>query len=90
MPVDAHEQRCLPLSVSFFDNVMDTGHCRRIGARTHEPLVKTHDLLDVASELDARGREDDQVIADPLQVGDDVRGEQHGQPILGGRAHQDA
>ena len=59
----------------------------RIGARPGEQPVAGDDLVDRAGELDPRLREDDEVIADPLEVGDDVRGEDHRHAGLGDGLH---
>ena len=58
------------------------GRARRRGvrARAGEQTVAGEDLLDRAGELRAAVGEDDQVIADALEVGDDVRREDDRDP----------
>ena len=45
-------------------------------------------LGDVPGQLYLRRHQDDQVIADPLQVGDEVGGEHHGDPRFGDHLHE--
>ncbi len=66
-----------------FDDGGDTRDSARLAVRCRQPLVRPRDLGDLADELHPRRRQDDEVVADPLQVGDDVRGKQHGHaPLL--------
>lgn len=52
MPIDAHEEGSLPLGVALLDDVVHAGHGRRVGTWTDEPLVRSHDVLDVPGKLD--------------------------------------
>ena len=51
-------------------------------------MVGLEKLLDVSGDADLRVHQDDDVVADPLEVGHDVGGEQHAEPLLGHRLHQ--
>ena len=75
MAVRAHEQRRLPLGVALADHLVDARDRGGFRARAGEQAVAGEDLVDRAGELRATAREDDQLIADPLEIGDDVRGE---------------
>jgi hypothetical protein len=50
--------------------------------------VPIQQLLGGAEHLHTGGRQHDQVVADSLQVGQQVRGQHHGHALLGDRAHQ--
>ena len=58
----------------------------RVAAR--QPMVGGQQLLDVPSDLDPRADEDDEVVTDPLEVGDEVRGEDHARAVLGDDLHE--
>ncbi len=45
-------------------------------------------LIDVAGHLDLTAREDQQVIAGSFEFGDDVRGQDDRQPVLGNGFHE--
>ena len=47
-------------------------------------------LVDLAGELHAGVDEDDEVVADPFEVGDEMRGEDDAHPMLGDDFHQAA
>ena len=47
----------------------------RVAAGAGEPVVRGQQLVDVAGQLDPGADEHDQVVADPFQVGDQVRGQ---------------
>ena len=51
-------------------------------------MVGREQLFDVAGHPDLGVDQDDHVVADPFEVGDDVRGEQHTDLVLGDRLHQ--
>ena len=51
-------------------------------------MVAGQQLLDLAGDLDPRGDEDDEVIADPLEVSDEVRGEQDADAVIDDDRHQ--
>ena len=50
--------------------------------------MRTENLLDRPFELDPARREDDEVVTHALALGDDVRREHDGEPILGDGPHQ--
>jgi hypothetical protein len=54
---------------------VDTRDGGAVRARPGEQTMAGEDLLDRADELRAAVGEDDQLVADPLEVGDDVRGQ---------------
>ena len=60
----------------------------RVPARPGQPVVRREQLVDLAGERDPAGDEHDQVVADPLEVGDQVRGQHDADPVLGDDLHQ--
>ena len=61
---------------------------RRVGARAGEQPVARDDLVDRRRRAErARVREDHEVVADALEVGDDVRREHDGDPVSLDRLH---
>jgi hypothetical protein len=75
--------------VAGLDHLVHARDGLRVVAQPGQEPVARDDLLEWAGELRAGPREDHEVIADALQVGDDVRGEDHGQRTVGNRLHQD-
>ena len=61
---------------------------RQVATRTGQPVVTGDQGLDVALHPHLRVDEHDDVVADPLQVGDHVRGEQHADLVVGDGLHQ--
>ena len=57
-------------------------------ARPDQLLVLGEQIIDAAREPHPRGVQHDQVVADPFQVGQQVRGEQHRGAGIGDAAHQ--
>ena len=64
------------------------GRSLRVAPRPGQPVVRRQQRLDVAAHLDARVDQHDQVVADALDVGDEVRGQDDAQLLLGDRLHQ--
>ena len=87
MAACADEQARLPLGVALPDHLVHAGNGRRIGAWPGQQPVRREHLVDRAGELDPRLREDHEVIADPFEVGDDVRGEDHRHAGVGDDLH---
>ena len=61
---------------------------RGVLARAGQDLVLGQQRVDVAAQLDPGRGQHDQVVADPFQVGDQVRGQQDGQAAVGHRLGQ--
>ena len=59
-----------------------------VAARPDQPMVGREQVVDLARHLDPRRHQHDQVVADPLQVGDQVRGQDDADPLLGHDLHQ--
>ena len=70
--VGAHEQRRLALGVALADHLVDARDRGRVGARAGQEAVAREDLVDRPDELGVRLGEDHEVVADALEVGDDV------------------
>ena len=64
------------------------GEAGRVAAGPGEQVVRGPQVLDLAGDLHPRGDEHDQVVADPFQVGDQVRGQHHAEPLVDHRLHQ--
>ena len=79
--VGVDQQRRPRPGVAGLDHGVVARHNLGLRTRPDEHFVLSDERGDVAGELDAGRREDDEVVADPFQVGDDVRGEQHGQSL---------
>ncbi len=65
------------------DDVLVTGHPALVAARPGQPVVGGQELLHLSRHLHARVDQHDQVVAGPLQVGDQMRRQQDAE--LGGR-----
>ena len=81
--VRAHEQRRLPLGVALAHDLVQPRYVLGLVARAGQQAVRRDDLLDRADELRPAGGEDDEVVADALEVGDDVGREDDRQLALG-------
>ena len=46
-------------------------------ARSGQPVVRCEQFVDLASDLGVRVNDHDEVVADPLEIGHEVRGEDH-------------
>ena len=74
--VRADEKRRLPLGMALAHDLVQARDVVRLVARAGEEPVRRDDLLDRPDELRPARREDDEVVADPLEVGKDV-GREH-------------
>ena len=61
----------------------------RVTTGASQPVVRGEQPLDVTLDAHLGVDEHDEVVADPLQVGHHVRGEQDAELVLGDRLHQD-
>lgn len=86
--VGAHQQRGLPVGVAGPDHVRDAADRIAVVPRADQLPVRGHQVVDRAGELHLGGVEHDQVVADALQVGQQVRGEQNCGPGVRDAAHQ--
>jgi hypothetical protein len=84
----AHDQGGLPVGMAVLDHLGAGGQVGGLAAGTGEPVVAGQQLLDLAGDADPGGDEHDQVVADALQVGDQVRGQDHAAAVLGDEDHQ--
>jgi hypothetical protein len=57
-------------------------------ARADQDLVLGQQFVDVAAQLDAGRGQQDEMVGDPFQVGQQVRGQQDGQTAAGDRLGQ--
>lgn len=78
----------MPLAVARVDHREPAVERAGIAAGADQELVALDNRVDVADELHLGRRQDDEVVADALQVGDDVGGEQDGHSALGGGFHE--
>ena len=72
------------------DHLLARRQARAVAAWSDQPAVGGEQLVDLAGELDATVGEEDQVVADALEVGDEVRGEHDADRVLGRELHQAA
>jgi hypothetical protein len=84
----ADQQGGLAVAVADPQHPGDLADRVRVAARARQQAVAGEQLVDLAGEPDPSGGEQDQVVADPLQLGDDVGGQHHGEAVLDRRAHQ--
>ena len=70
----AHEQRALAVGVGLLDHLLARRQPCAVAPRPAQPAVGGEQLVDLAAELDATLGDQDQVVADALEVGDEVRG----------------
>ena len=75
--VRAYEQRRLTFGVALADHLVHPRDGRRVGARSGEQAMACDDLVDRRGSERARVGQDHEVVAHPLEIGDDVRGEDH-------------
>lgn len=81
----ADQQVAVPIAVHGADQ---SGHRRFVaGPRSGQHPVRRQHVVDRAGEPDATAVEQHQVIADGFEVGDHVRGQQHGDPVFGDGGH---
>src|SRR4051812_10135339 len=80
VPVHAHEQARLARGVGLADHIVGARNSGRVAARAREEPMTREDLVDRRGELRVRFGEDHEVVADPFEVGDDVRREDDGDP----------
>src|SRR5579871_3724224 len=84
----AHQQIALSLTrTSLQDCVRSRQRCFPI-SRTNQAFMRRKKWFDVSGKLHLRGGKYNQVIADTVKIGDEVRGKQHRQAILGNGIHQ--
>lgn len=67
----------------FTDDPLVTGQRGRVPPGPDEPPVLLHEVVRVAGQPDPAADDHHEVVADLLEVGDEVRGEDDAQPVLG-------
>ena len=87
VPVRAHEQRRLPFGVALADDVVHARDARGVAARAGQQSVAGDDLRDRSVQLRGALGERDQVIADALELGDDVGRENDRDPLVDDDLH---
>ena len=85
--VGPHEQGGLPLGVAFADDAVHARNACGVGTRTGQQPVAGDDLRDRSVQLRGAPGEGDQVIADALELGDDVRRQDDGDPFVDDDLH---
>jgi hypothetical protein len=63
MGAAADDQGALPVGVAGLDDLLAGGQPAGIAARSGEPVVGGHQLVDLAGDLDAGAGQHDQVVA---------------------------
>jgi len=70
------------------DDVLVRREAGWVSAGSGEPVVAGQQRVEVAGELHAGGDQHDQVVADAFEVGDQVRGQQDAELVLGDGLHE--
>ena len=86
--VGADHHGGLPIGVAGRDDLLVARQGVDVPARAGQPVVGGEQLLDVALDPHLGVDQHDEVVADPFQVGDHVRGQQDAELVLGDRLHQ--
>ncbi|MGH9286832.1 MAG: hypothetical protein ACRD0V_00805 [Acidimicrobiales bacterium] len=86
--VGADQQGGLTVGVAGGDNVLAGRQGGGIPARPGESVMSRQQRVDVAGQLHAGGDQHDQVVADALQIGHQVRGQDDAEVVLGDGLHQ--
>ena len=60
----------------------------RVPARPREAMVRCQQVGDLAGKPHVRGNEDDEVVTDPFEIGDEMRGQHDADPVLGDDLHE--
>ena len=87
-PVGDGEQRQLAAAVPLADDLAHAADRAERPPRAGQEPVRLEQLLDVALQADAAAGQQHDVVADALDVGDDVRRDDHGRPELRDAVHQ--
>ncbi len=67
------------------DDAQRSGAAIRLGGGAGQDTVTGEQVLDLTSHLHLAAGQHDEVVGDPLQVGERVRGQQHGHAVVGHR-----
>src|SRR5437868_1902503 len=86
--LDDREQRQLPPAVPLPDDLPDAPDRTQRATRAGEQAMRVEQRLDVALEAHPAAGEQHDVVADALDVRDDVRRDDDGRPGLGDAVHQ--
>ena len=84
----AHQQRGLHVGVAGRDDLQAVRQRGRVSAWAEQQVVGGQQLVYRPGDAHPRADKHDQVVADPFQVRDQVRGQHHGQLLLGDGLHQ--
>jgi hypothetical protein len=68
----ANEQRALTVGVRLLDHLLASRQPCAVAPRPAQPAVGGEELVDLAGELDVTFGDEDQVVADALEVGDQM------------------
>ena len=88
--VGAHDQGALPIGVDGLDDLLVRGKGARVSARPDQTVMRREQLVDLSGYLHARVDEDDEVVADPLEIGNEMGGKNDAHPVFGDDLHQAA
>jgi hypothetical protein len=86
--VGANQDGALPVRVAGGDHVLVCRKGGGVAARAGEPVMGREEGVEVTGQLHARADQHDQVVADALQVGDQVRGQHDAELVLGDGLHR--
>ena len=86
--VAPHQQGALAIGVALLNDLLPGRERCRVAARPDQPAVRRQQVVDLTGHLEPRIDEHDQVVAHPLQVGDEMRGEHDAHLPFGHELHQ--
>ena len=86
--IGADQQRALPVGVAGGDDLPVPRERRATAPRPGQQPMSGEQAVHLAGHPHPGGDQHDQVVADPLQVGHQVRGQHHAELLVHNRLHQ--
>ena len=87
-PSAPHDERALLVGVALADDLLIAREGAAVASWPGQPVMGCEQLVDVACDPNPGVDEHDEVVTDPLQVGDEVGGEDDARAVLGDHLHQ--
>ena len=84
----ADDEGALAIGVARLDHLPVRRWPHPVAPRGAQPVVTGQQVVDLAGHLDPGGDEHDEVVADPLEIGDEVRGEDDAHVVLDDDGHE--
>ena len=86
--VTRHDDRGLALGVTHFDDVRRRRQRVEVAPSSDETMVRGQEIFDFAVHLHSRGGEDDQVVTDALEIGNEMRTQDDADLVVSHDLHQ--